>query len=141
MAGIGLGKTPRRRSGDRAERLAARYLSQLGWVVLGSNVSVGRDELDMVALDPGPPRSLVFVEVRSNVTGRFGSPEESVAGRKLRRTYRAAFGVLRAGMLPNGMPLPHLPWRVDVISVEQMPSLGRGTGGPVVRHLRGVAPE
>jgi putative endonuclease len=141
MAGIELGKTPRRRSGDRAERLAARHLSHLGWVLLGSNVSVGRDELDMVALDPGPPRSLVFVEVRSNVTGRFGAPEESVAGRKLRRTYRAAFGVLRAGRLSNGVPLPRLPWRVDVISVEQTPNLDRDTGGPVVRHLRGVAPE
>lgn len=119
----------------------ARQLIELGWVVLGSNVRVGRDEIDLVALDPGPPRALVFIEVRSNVTGRFGAPEESVAGRKLRRTYRATFKLLRAGALSSGVPLPNLPWRVDVVVVEQMPSLGRDLGGPIVRHLRGVAPE
>jgi Holliday junction resolvase-like predicted endonuclease len=111
--------------------------------VLGSNVTIDRDEIDLVALESGAglPATLVFVEVRSNVTGRFGAPEESVAGPKLRRTYRAAFGLLRAGRLPNGVALPRLAWRVDVIVVEQMPAIGRDMGGPVVRHLRGVAPD
>jgi len=109
--------------------------------VLATNVVVGRDEIDVVAVDPGPPECLVFVEVRSNVSGRFGAPEESVAGRKLRRTYRAAFTLLHAGTLPGGAALPRLPWRVDVVVVEHRPSLGRDAGGPVVRHLRGVAPE
>jgi Holliday junction resolvase-like predicted endonuclease len=134
-------RTARRRAGDRAELVGARHLAGLGWVVLAANVDVGRDEMDLVALDPGPPACLVFVEVRSNVSGRFGAPEESLAGRKLRRTYRAAFALVRAGCLPAGVALPRWPWRVDVVIVEQGPSLGRGLGGPVVRHLRGVAPD
>ena len=109
--------------------------------MLATNVVVGRDEIDLVAVDPGPPEWLVFVEVRSNTSGRFGAPEESVAGAKLRRTYRAAFALLRAGSLSGGPVLPHLPWRVDVVVVEHRPSLGQGVGGPTVRHLRGVAPE
>ena len=113
----------------------------LGWTVLATNVAVERDEMDLVAVDPGPPEFLVFVEVRSNVSGRFGAPEESVAGRKLRRTYRAALALLRAGSLPSGMPLPRGPWRVDVIAVEHGPALGRDLGGPMIRHLRGVAPD
>jgi Holliday junction resolvase-like predicted endonuclease len=124
----------------------ARHLVEQGWVILGSNVAVGRDEIDLVAVDPVPTRALVFVEVRSNVTGRFGAPEESVAGPKLRRVYRAAFGLLRARAAPRGLTLPDgvlpdLPWRIDVVLVEQAPSLGPGLGGPVVRHLRGVAPD
>jgi hypothetical protein len=79
--------------------------------------------------------------VRSNVTARFGAPEESVVGGKLRRTYRAAWGLLRLGTLPDGTPVPRLPWRVDLVIVEQRPNLTRDIGGPIVRHLRGVAPE
>jgi Holliday junction resolvase-like predicted endonuclease len=134
-------RTVRRRSGDRGERLVQRHLAHLGWAVIGSNVVVGRDEIDLVAVDSGPPRALVFLEVRSNVTGRFGGPEESVAGRKVRRTYRAAFSLLRDRVLPSGVPLPNLAWRVDVFVVEQMPALGREVGGPVIRHLRGVTPD
>lgn len=121
--------------------IAARRLDSSGWTVLAANVVVGRDEVDLVAVDPGPPAALVFVEVRSNTSGRFGAPEESVVGRKLRRTYRAAFALIRGGSLPDGVALPRLPWRVDVIVVEHGPSLGRDVGGPVVRHLRGVAPD
>ena len=134
-------RTRRRRSGDAAERFAARLLLAQGWTIVAANVRVGHDEIDLVATDPGPPRMLVFVEVRSNVTDRYGAPEESVVGRKLRRTYRAAWALLRAGILPDASPLPRCPWRVDVLIVEQRPSLARDAGGPMVRHLRGVSPE
>ena len=40
----------RRRRGPVADRLAAG-----GWRILGRNVHVGRRELDIVAVDPGPP--------------------------------------------------------------------------------------
>jgi Holliday junction resolvase-like predicted endonuclease len=134
-------RTRRRRQGDRAEDLAVRYFLSLGWLVLARNVTLGHDELDVVAVDPGPPPALVFAEVRSNVTGRYGEPEESVVGGKLRRTYRAAWGLLRVGALPHGRPIPRLPWRVDVLIVEQRPYLARDIGGPILRHLRAVAPE
>lgn len=138
---VGTRRTARRRSGDRAEVLAAGHLRAQGWLVLATNAVVGRDEIDLVAVDPGPPECIIFVEVRSNASGRFGAPEESVAGRKLKRTYRAAFALMRAGSLPGGLAMPRLPWRVDVVVVEHRPSLARGVGGPVLRHLRAVAPE
>ena len=118
-----------------------RCLIDRGWTVLATNVRVGRDELDVVAVEPDDGACLVFVEVRSNVDGRFGAPEESVVGGKLRRTYRAAWHLLRLGMLPDGTALPRLRWRVDVLIVEQRPNLARDVGGPLVRHLRAVAPE
>jgi Holliday junction resolvase-like predicted endonuclease len=130
----------RRRHGDAAELFARRHLLGLGWTVLGTNVRIGQDELDLVAVD-GAAACLVFVEVRSNVTGRFGAPEESVVGVKLRRTYRAAWSLLRLGRLPDGTTLPRLAWRVDVLIVEQRPNLASDVGGPTVRHLRAVAPE
>jgi putative endonuclease len=138
---------PRREAGDRAEAFVADRLREAGWRILGRQVPVGRDEIDLVAVDPGDGHgegTLVFVEVRSARDGRFGAPEESVVGRKAARTYRAALALVRAGSLPDGRALPHLPWRVDVVAVT---GLGDSRGstpdaaGPVrVRHLRAVDP-
>jgi Holliday junction resolvase-like predicted endonuclease len=109
--------------------------------VLGRQVRIGRDEIDIVALDPGPPPTLVAVEVRSATSSRFGAPEERLDARKVGRIYRAARGLRTVGILPDGSRLPRLAWRIDVVLVEVRPSLAAGIGGPVVRHLRGVRPD
>lgn len=115
------------------------WLEEQHWTVLGTNVAVGRDELDIVAMEPDTPPWLVFLEVRSRSTSRFGAPEESVGAAKLARTYRAAFALLRTGCLPDGTPLPALAWRVDVVAVDMPPRVGSGLREPRMRHLKGVA--
>lgn len=93
-----------------------------------------------MALEPGPVATLVFMEVRSHTTARFGAPEESVIAAKVGRTYRAAFALLRGGCLPDGTPLPRLPWRVDLIAVEMGPAVGTAARQPRIRHLQGLGP-
>ncbi|MFI5261130.1 MAG: YraN family protein [Candidatus Limnocylindrales bacterium] len=133
-------RTLRQRHGDAGEAVAAAYLAGLGWRIVGRQVPVGRDEVDVVAVDPGPPATLVVVEVRTRTGDQFGPPEASVDRAKLTRCYRAAGALRRARALPDGTRLPSLPWRVDVVAVE----LGAGTDashpvrGPRVRHLRAV---
>jgi putative endonuclease len=127
-------RTPRQRAGDHAEAQVAKHLDGLGWRVIGRNVRVGRHEIDLVAIEPGVPPTLVFVEVRSRSTTGFGPPEESVVGGKATRMYRAAIELVHTGRLPDGSPLPRLPWRVDLVSVVR-----EGTS-TTVRHLRGVDP-
>ena len=132
------------RTGTGAEGLVAAELAALGWEILARNVRVGRSELDLVAVDPGPPRTLVVVEVRANRGPAFGRPEESIDWRKLRALYRGALTLRAAGLVSSiesgsGMVrLPHLPLRLDVVSVELGPTLAEGIGGPTLRHLRGV---
>jgi Holliday junction resolvase-like predicted endonuclease len=109
--------------------------------VLATGVRVGRDEIDILALEPGPAPTLVFVEVRSHTTARFGLPEESVDGRKVGRLYRAALALRRLGRLEDGTPLPRVAWRVDLILVDVQPALAAGVGGPVLRHIRGIRPD
>jgi Holliday junction resolvase-like predicted endonuclease len=121
----GMTRVPlRRRRGDVAEALVARHLAAQGWHLLGRGVRVGRDEVDLLAVDPAPPRTLVCVEVRSHVTRRFGPPEGSVDAAKIRHCYRAAAGLRAAGRLPDGTLLPRLPWRVDLVAVDMDPGLG-----------------
>ncbi len=136
--------TLRRRLGDAAERLVARRLRARGWTILAAGVRVGRDELDLVCLEPGVPPTLVFVEVRSRSSVRFGAPEETLDGAKIARTYRAAFALLRGRQLPDGASLPALPWRVDLVTVDARPPAGHGARHVAddvpMRHLRGVTP-
>jgi Holliday junction resolvase-like predicted endonuclease len=85
--------------------------------VLGRNVRVGRGELDLVAVDPGPPAELVIVEVRWRRDRGFGLPEETVDWRKRRHLRHAAARLMEQG-LPDGSPLPMLPLRFDLLVVE-----------------------
>lgn len=121
--------------GDAAEAIVARRLAAVGWQILGRQVRVGRDELDLVALDPGPPPALVVVEVRWRARRDFGLPEETVDRRKRARIRRAILGLLAAGQLPDGRPLPRASVRVDLVVLE--PSQGGGHG-IAVRHLRAI---
>ncbi|HKB27495.1 MAG TPA: YraN family protein [Candidatus Limnocylindrales bacterium] len=120
-------RTNAQRSGDAAEAQVAERLIHAGWTILGRNVHVGRYELDLVAVDPGPPSSLVAVEVRWRAGRAFGLPEETVDHRKRARIRAAAYGLLDRGALPDGSRLPHLPLRFDLVVVEP---------GDTIRHHR-----
>ena len=85
-----------------------------------------------MAVDPGPPTELVFVEVRWRVRRDFGLAEETVDHRKRRRLRAAAFTLLERGSLPGGAALPDLAVRFDLVAVE--PPL-RGEP-PRIRHHR-----
>ena len=112
--------------------MVARTLAAAGWIVLARNVHVGRLEIDLVAVDPGPPGRLVAVEVRSRGRRDFGLAEETVDARKLARLRLAMGRLLVIGSLPDGRRLPALPPAIDVVAVEPT------QGGPRVRHLRDV---
>ena len=111
-------RTPEQRLGDAAEERVAEHLQACGWTVLGRNVRMGRYELDLVGLDPGPPGALVVVEVRWRAGREFGLPEETVDHRKRTRVRAGAYGLLDRGTLPDGEPVPRLPLRFDLVVVE-----------------------
>ncbi len=77
-------------AGDAAEERVAETLAGAGWTILGRQVHVGRAELDIVAIDPGPPAELVVVEVRWRGRRDFGLGEETVDWRKQARLHQAA---------------------------------------------------
>ena len=83
--------------------------------------------MDIIALDPAG--TVVFVEVKSRASLRFGPPEEAVDRRKQGRICRAALAFLqRRGWLER-------PARLDVISVSWQ------NGGRIqVRHIEDAFP-
>jgi Holliday junction resolvase-like predicted endonuclease len=136
-------RTVRRLRGDRAETEAAAHLRERGWRILATQLRVGRDEVDLLALEPGSPPTVVVVEVRSRSGTRFGLQEERVDAGKVRRLYRAAAALRAAGRLPDGTALPGRAWRVDLLAIDLAPpSGGSDVGRPLgIRHLRGLIPR
>jgi putative endonuclease len=125
-------RTTAQLAGDAAETLVLSRLVEAGWTVLARNVHVGRHELDLVTVDPGPPAALVIVEVRSRRSRGFGLAEETVDHRKRARIRQATYGLLDRGTLPDGSSIPRLPLRFDLIVIEP----GDRGGEPRVRHHR-----
>jgi putative endonuclease len=124
-----------RRLGDAGERLVAARLERAGWTILARNLRVGRSELDLVAVDPGPPRALVVIEVRRRGRRDFGLAEETLDHRKRAALRRAVGSLLGSRSLPDGMALPALPLRVDLVAIDAGPD-----GRLSVRHHRGIHP-
>jgi len=118
-------RTPAQRLGDGAESFAADRLIAEGWEILARQIRVGRAEIDLVAVDPGPPRTLVFVEVRWRARRDFGLAEETVDHAKRSRLHAAGFAL--ADGTRTGPKLPRLPIRFDLFVVEP---------GGVIRHHR-----
>jgi putative endonuclease len=127
-------RTPRQLAGATAEADAADHLRGLGWQIVAQNVHVARDEIDIVAVDPGPPATLVLVEVRSLRSSQFGLPEERVDRAKVARLYRALSALRLVRELPDGVAIPRLARRVDLLIVD------RRMGGAEIRHLRALEP-
>jgi putative endonuclease len=125
-------RTQAQDAGDAAERVVAARLETAGWTILGRDVHVGRYELDIVGIDPGPPRTLAIVEVRWRSRRDYGLGEETVDHRKRVRVRAAAYGLLDRGRMPDGAPVPRLPLRFDLIVVEPSPDGGE----PRFRHHR-----
>jgi len=125
-------RTQRQLRGSAAEAIAAKFLEGIGWRVVTRNLKVGRDEIDILAIDPGPPSTLVLVEVRSLRTAAFGEPEERVDRAKVGRLYRALARLGSSFELADG--LGRLPRRVDLVVVDQR------SGRTEIRHLRTLEP-
>jgi putative endonuclease len=83
-----------RELGARGERLAAEWYSTRGYQVVARNWRCRDGELDLVVARPG---ELVFCEVKTRSSDRFGVPAEAVTPTKQRRLRLLAARFLAAG--------------------------------------------
>lgn len=103
------GRSRSRSLGNFGERVAAHHLEAKGYQILERNWSVREGEIDLIASKPG---EIIFVEVRSRRGGAFGTPEESITGRKAAHVRAAAHAYLQEH--------PEAPetQRIDVVALE-----------------------
>jgi putative endonuclease len=85
--------------GRKGERLVVEYLKKQGCKILEKNFRTPFGEADIIAQDG---ERILFVEVKTRTSDKYGTPAESVVKRK-RETYVkiAKFYWLKTGAEPN----------------------------------------
>jgi putative endonuclease len=99
----------RRQKGNLAEELAVEFLKRKGLQVEARNIRCPLGEMDLVVRDG---KTLVFVEVKSRSTVRYGLPQELVSRSKQRRLTLLATWYIKQHRLEN------LPARFDVVAIS-----------------------
>lgn len=95
--------------GRRGERLAERYLTERGYRTLERNWRWPKGEIDLIVEKDG---ELVFVEVKTRRSHRFGIPEESITARKRGKLIQTAYAYL------NRVGRQQVQWRIDVVAID-----------------------
>jgi len=99
-------------TGKIGEDLAERELRHIGLTILERNYSTRFGEIDIIARDK---ETLIFVEVKTKIGNRFGTPEEMISRGKLYRVEKMANVYLTVNNLGNP------PCRIDVIAIVLNP--------------------
>ncbi|WP_299027918.1 YraN family protein [uncultured Thermanaerothrix sp.] len=104
-------KSHNRSLGAWGERLAATFLTERGFEVLGRNIYTPYGELDLVIRQAD---EVVFVEVKTRASDTFGWPETALTPRKRERLLKAALYYLEQHPEFEG------DWRIDVIAIRRL---------------------
>lgn len=93
--------------GEKGEQIATNYLHKNNYEILERNYRAGRSEIDIICKETN---TLVFVEVKTRTSSKFGNPEDFVNEAKAVKIIEGA----EVYMLDNG-------WegaiRFDIVSV------------------------
>lgn len=99
-------------TGKHGEDMAAAYLKRAGYEIIERNYRCPFGEIDIVAREGG---TIVFVEVKSRRSERFGEPEAAVGRNKQIKMIRISQDYLQKR---NLMPCNA---RFDVVAVKMLP--------------------
>jgi len=99
------GKDCRKSIGAAGEDAAVRYLEKIGYTILERNYRLRIGEVDVIARDE---EYLVFIEVKTRHSQRFGSPFEAVDVRKQQQIVKVAAAYMQER---------DIPVRFDVVAV------------------------
>jgi putative endonuclease len=118
----------RKSLGAWGESRAAEYLIQKGYRIEAMNLRTPYGEIDLLAEHQGV---LVFVEVKTRSSTRFGLPEEAVNRQKQQHMLACAQSYLQSRGDYGG------DWRIDVIAISRS-----ATGvPPEIIHFENVEVE
>ena len=94
--------------GQIGEELATKYLLENDYEIIDRNFKIRLGEIDIVALDKD---ELVFIEVKTRTTDKYGVPSEAVDYEKMKHILRVAEYYLYVNKIKD------VYCRIDVIEV------------------------
>lgn len=95
------------KTGQIGEMIAKEFLEKKGYQIVAQNFRTKYLEIDLICQDG---KELIFVEVRTKRGLGFGSPEESLTKRKLRKLWFNAKSYIKINNWEK-------PYRIDVICI------------------------
>jgi len=99
----------RKKFGSWGEDIAVEYLQEKGFTIITRNFRALRGEIDIIARDGN---TIVFVEVKTGNSKKYGPPEERVTRGKQRQLYRIAQAFIQQTNIPD------VDYRFDVVIVD-----------------------
>ncbi len=109
--------------GRWGEEVAAEYLKNQGYELMDRNVRTPYGEIDLIHRRG---EIIIFVEVKTRTSSRYGYPEESITLRKQQHMFDSAEHYAQDKKLEH--------WRIDAISIEGKPDGKK----PKVTHFEDV---
>ncbi|OGD87616.1 hypothetical protein A2870_03000 [Candidatus Curtissbacteria bacterium RIFCSPHIGHO2_01_FULL_41_11] len=110
--------------GKYGEDLAANFLNTHGYKILERNFRIRGGEIDIIALEKNV---LVYIEVKTRTSHKFGLPQEAITPHKIKFLERSAKFYRNAR---QNLPLAE---RIDVVTVDLT------SGKPVVELIKNAS--
>ena len=98
-----------------------QYLTGAGFVILARNYVAGRGEIDIIAREKNV---IVFVEVKTGHSMRYGPPETRITPAKQKQLYKVARHYIAA------YPQEEMDYRFDAVIIDGSPERHQ------IRHYR-----
>jgi putative endonuclease len=95
--------------GKKGEDQAEEYLKNKGFVILDKNYRYGHKEIDLIGKEGN---TIVFVEVKTGRSKKFGTPEERVSIRKQKNITMAALDYIQKSDVDG------CDFRFDVLAIS-----------------------
>lgn len=113
-------------TGNRGEDIASDYLKEKGFVIIDRNFRIRGGEIDIIATKDN---LLVFIEVKTRTSIRFGTGFEAITPWKLKALIKTAqFYKMTHKGLPEGM-------RIDAVCVMIDP----GDSHSSIEHIENIS--
>lgn len=111
--------------GSFGQQLAADFLKQRNYQIVAQNYYTRLGEIDLIAIKDG---QLIFVEVKTRLSEKFGLPEEAVTDRKKEKMYQTALQYLEKEKVN------HDNFRFDIIAVQ----INKVKKSAIIRHHKNI---
>lgn len=111
--GVSPHRKDKRTIGSEGEQLAVKFLKKNGYKILQRNYWCKSGEIDIICYDHG---TIVFVEVKTRYSDKYGPPELSVTKAKKRQIIRVALHYLAKKKIED------IALRFDVVAIFYSPA-------------------
>lgn len=111
-------------TGNVGESIACNYLQSIGMKIVQTNFYAHGGEIDIVALDDN---TLVFVEVKTRMSEKFGLPQEAITPAKIAHMKKAALAFLKQKNLIDKVLV-----RFDCLAILH------STDGDQIEHIKNI---